>query len=84
VVAPYGELTNVTSGSAPSIIDRSYTISADVEVPAGGAEGMLVTQGGRFGGYGLYLLHGRACVPPTSSMRSGPAGRPRTPLGRAR
>jgi arylsulfatase len=27
-------------------------------VPRGGAEGMIVTQGGRFGGYGLYLSHG--------------------------
>ena len=27
--------------------------------PAGGAEGMLVTLGGRFGGYGLYLLKGK-------------------------
>jgi arylsulfatase len=30
-----------------------------VEVPAGGAEGMLVTDGGRFAGYGFYLLKGK-------------------------
>src|SRR5262245_18743880 len=41
---------------APSILNKSYAISADVEIPQGGAEGMLVTLGGRFGGYGLYLL----------------------------
>jgi hypothetical protein len=28
----------------------------DVEIPQGGAEGMLITQGGRFGGYGFYVL----------------------------
>ena len=39
--------------------NKSYTITADVEVPQGGGEGMLVTDGGRFGGYGLYLLKGK-------------------------
>ena len=39
--------------------NRSYTITADVEVPQGGGEGMIVTEGGRFGGYGLYLLKGK-------------------------
>ena len=42
-------------GNAPSILDRDYTISAQVTIPKGGAEGMIATLGGRFGGYGLYL-----------------------------
>jgi hypothetical protein len=50
----------IPHGDAPSIIDRSYTITAEVEVPRGGAEGMLNTNGGRFAGYGLYLLKGRS------------------------
>lgn len=54
-----GELSNTPKGGAPFVLDRSYTITADVEIPQGGAEGMLVTDGGRFGGYGLYLLKGR-------------------------
>jgi hypothetical protein len=37
---------------APSILNASYRFVAEIEVPAGGAEGMLITQGGRFGGYG--------------------------------
>jgi arylsulfatase A-like enzyme len=53
-----GELTHLPHGDAPSILDRSFILKADVEIPAGGAEGMLVTQGGRFGGYGFYLLKG--------------------------
>jgi arylsulfatase len=53
-----GTLTGVPMGDAPSVIAASYTITAEVDVPAGGAEGMLVTQGGRFGGWGLYLLKG--------------------------
>ena len=51
-----GEMPGLPPSDAPDILNKSYTISADVEVPQGGAEGMLVTLGGRFGGYGLYLL----------------------------
>jgi arylsulfatase len=54
-----GELTGVPMGDAPSIIAASYTITADVEVPAGGVEGMLATQGGRFGGWGFYVVKGK-------------------------
>ena len=53
-----GELTGVPASAAPSILDKSYTITAEVEIPDGGAEGMIVTQGGRFGGYGLFLSKG--------------------------
>ena len=47
------------TGSAPSLLNRSYTITADIEIPDGGAEGMLMTDGGRFAGYGFYLLKGK-------------------------
>src|SRR5262249_53715063 len=52
-------VSGIPHGDAPSILDRSYTITAEVEVPKEGAEGMLNTNGGRFGGYGLYLLKGK-------------------------
>ena len=54
-----GENVGIPVGNAPSILDRDYTITAEVTVPKGGAEGMIVTLGGRFGGYGLYLLKGK-------------------------
>jgi hypothetical protein len=54
-----GELTGTPNSDAPNILARSYTITADVEVPSGGGDGMIVTDGGRFGGYGLYLLKGK-------------------------
>ena len=54
-----GQLAGLPVGDAPSILNKSYTITADVEVPQGGGDGMLVTLGGRFGGYGLYLLKGK-------------------------
>src|SRR5262249_33826257 len=51
-----GELTGIPPGDAPNLIAASYTISAEIEIPSGGAEGMLNTNGGRFAGYGFYLL----------------------------
>ncbi len=51
-----GELTGTPNGDAPGILNTSYTFTAEIEIPEGGAEGMIVTQGGRFGGYGFYLL----------------------------
>jgi arylsulfatase A-like enzyme len=51
-----GEITGTPNGDAPFILDSSYRYRAEVEIPQGGAEGMIVTQGGRFGGYGFYLL----------------------------
>jgi len=53
-----GVITGVPNSGAPSILNKSYTITAEVEIPAGGAEGMIVTDGGRFGGYGLFLSQG--------------------------
>ncbi|MCX5495749.1 arylsulfatase [Kaistia dalseonensis] len=53
-----GELSGVPPSAAPSVLNKSYTITAEVEIPDGGAEGMIVTEGGRFGGYGLYLGKG--------------------------
>ena len=51
--------SGLPESAAPDLIGRSYTITAEVEVPQGGGEGMITTLGGRFGGYGLYLLKGR-------------------------
>jgi arylsulfatase A-like enzyme len=54
-----GEVSGVPPSAAPDLLTKSYTITADVEIPAGGAEGMLATLGGHFGGYGLYLVKGK-------------------------
>jgi len=52
-------MTGLPQGDSPMILDASYTITADITVPEGGAEGMILTSGGRFGGYGFYLLKGK-------------------------
>jgi arylsulfatase A-like enzyme len=53
-----GVMPGIPTGNAPNILNRSFTITAEVDVPQGGGDGMIVTEGGRWGGYGLYLLKG--------------------------
>jgi arylsulfatase A-like enzyme len=55
----FGEMIGTPNGDAPNILNASYNIKAEVIIPENGAEGMLVTQGGRFGGYGFYVLKGK-------------------------
>jgi arylsulfatase A-like enzyme len=52
-------LTGIDPAFAPNLLNKSYTITAEVEAPQDGAEGMIATMGGRFGGYGLYVLKGK-------------------------
>ncbi|MBX4994668.1 arylsulfatase [Rhizobium binae] len=52
------ELSGIASSNAPNILARDFTITADVEVPADGS-GMIVTNGGKFGGFGFYLVSGK-------------------------
>ncbi|MGZ8096527.1 MAG: arylsulfatase, partial [Methylosarcina sp.] len=39
--------------------NRSKTITAEIEIPQGGANGVILAQGGRFGGWSLYLKNGK-------------------------
>ena len=57
-----GELSGVPPAAAPNILDKDYIITANVDIPKGGGEGMIVTEGGRFGGYGLFLSKGELGV----------------------
>jgi arylsulfatase len=52
-------LIGTPNGDAPSLLNTSYNFKAEVEVPEGGGDGMIITQGGRFGGYGFYILKGK-------------------------
>ena len=52
-----GVMPGIPGGSAPNILNRSFTITAEVDVPLE-CDGMIVTEGGWSGGYGLYLLKG--------------------------
>jgi arylsulfatase len=52
-------MVGLPQGDSPFVLNASYTVTADIEVPEGGAEGIMLTSGGRFGGYGFYLLKGK-------------------------
>ena len=49
----------INSSNAPNILGRSYTMTAEVDVPQGGGDGMIATMGGRWGGWGFYMLKGK-------------------------
>src|SRR5262252_214255 len=51
--------TNIPEGNVVSLLNTSYTITAELDVPKAGANGMIVNEGGRFWGYGLYLVKGK-------------------------
>lgn len=52
-------MIRIPEGATPDVKNKSYSIKADVEIPSQGAEGILATQGGRFGGWGLLVLNGK-------------------------
>ncbi len=66
-----GKLTGTPNGDAPNILAKSYTITADVEVPSGGGDGMIVTDGGRIGGFIIACKHVIGKSYKTSSKQVG-------------
>ena len=50
----------LSENSVVSIKNKSFSVTADVEVPEGGANGVLIAQGGRFGGWAVYVKNGTA------------------------
>jgi arylsulfatase len=55
----YPGTIGIPDAAAPSMINKSWTITAKIGVPDGNASGMVVTHGGLEGGYGLYLREGK-------------------------
>jgi arylsulfatase len=52
----YADMIRIPEGSAPVTRNASFNVIADVEIPKGGASGVLATMGGRFGGWGLIVM----------------------------
>src|SRR5258708_13958637 len=50
-----GVNSGITSANAPNILARSYTMTAEIDVPQGGGDGMIATMGGRWGAGGFYI-----------------------------
>ena len=49
----------IPTSSAPRLAGHAHRITADLDIPAGGAKGVILAQGGRYGGYTLYVKDGR-------------------------
>ncbi|MET0579836.1 MAG: arylsulfatase [Ilumatobacteraceae bacterium] len=50
----------LSENSVVSIKNKSFSVTADIDVPAVGAEGVIIAQGGRFGGWAFYAKDGKA------------------------
>jgi Sulfatase len=55
-----GGVTRLPLRAAPDLSGRSHSFTADIEIPANGAEGVIFAEGGRYGGFSLYLEDGKA------------------------
>jgi arylsulfatase len=55
----YPDAAPVYFGASPRLYNRAYSITAEVTIPDGGAEGILATHGGRHGGYAFFVQDGR-------------------------
>jgi arylsulfatase A-like enzyme len=58
-VTYYGDVQNVAPGLVPRIYNHSYTISADLHIPDGGAEGVIVADASHLGGFSLFVQDGK-------------------------
>jgi len=51
---------HMTENAFINVKNRSHTITAEVEIPPAGGEGVILAQGGRFAGWSLYMKDGKA------------------------
>jgi hypothetical protein len=54
-----GDVQNVLSGMIPRIYNHSYSISADLVIPPGGADGVIVAEADHLGGFSLFVDDGK-------------------------
>jgi hypothetical protein len=56
----FAGMGRLSENSVISIKNKSFSVTAEIVVPDGGANGVIIAQGGRFGGWSLFLADGRA------------------------
>jgi arylsulfatase A-like enzyme len=80
----YPGQVRIPEGAAPDMKNKSFQIAANVEIPESGAEGILITQGGRFAGWGLYVLGGKPvfCYNLAGVQRYTVSGKDKLPPGK--
>ncbi len=55
----FGGMGRLTETSVVSIKNKSHAVTAEIVVPEGGAQGVIIAQGGSIGGWALYMVDGR-------------------------
>jgi len=55
----YEGMEGMMENTFMNIKNRSFSITAELNIPKGGANGVILTQGGRFGGWSLYMKDGK-------------------------
>jgi hypothetical protein len=56
----FGNMGRLSENSVVDIKNKSFAVTSEVDVPDGGADGVIIAQGGRFGGWSLYVKDGKA------------------------
>jgi arylsulfatase len=57
----YNDTQAIPANAAPKILNKHYSITADVVIPKGGAEGVLLSMGGNDGGITFYIQNKKLC-----------------------
>ena len=80
----YGGMTRLSENSVLNLKNKSHSVTAEVEVPKGGANGVLIAQGGAFAGWSLYLHDGKPkyCHNLAGLMRFYVEGTEKVPAGK--
>ena len=65
----YEGMTGMMENAFINVKNRSHTITAEVEIPEGGGEGVILCQGGRFAGWSLYMKGGKVSYVHNSPQR---------------
>jgi hypothetical protein len=65
----FGGMGRLSENSVVSIKNRSFSLTAEVDIPDGGANGVIIAQGGRFGGWAVYVKDGKAKFDPLGPAR---------------
>jgi hypothetical protein len=66
----FGGMGRLSENSMLNLKNKSHSVTAEVVVPEGGADGVIIAQGGEFGGWSLYLVEGRPRYCTTCSASS--------------
>ncbi|HME81136.1 MAG TPA: arylsulfatase [Candidatus Eremiobacteraceae bacterium] len=59
VITYHPGIVALNQADTPNILNTNYSIEGDITVPSSGATGVIIADGGRFGGYSLWLDHGK-------------------------